>query len=150
MLGGAPQGKVIEDRIFSEYKKANPNVSLNIQMTSGFQDLYQKLLTALAGNTPPDLSRGKDYWTPQFGTRNTLVALDNYLKAEQIDPKRYNAQRWDSTQLGGKTLGAALDALPAPPVLQRDPAQGRRVRQRRTARSSRRRPGKSGASTPGS
>lgn len=104
LLGGAPQAKIINDLMVAEYKKANPNVDVTLQMMSGWQDLYQKLLTSMAGNAPPDMSRIKDYWTPQFGTRGGLIELDKYTKASGIDPKRYVAQRWDSTQVAGKTL----------------------------------------------
>ncbi len=104
LLGGAPQAKIINEMIVTEYKKANPKADVSLQMMAGWQDLYQKLLTSMAGNVPPDVSRIKDYWTPQFGTRSGIVEIDKYVKASNIDPKRYIAQRWDSTQVSGKTM----------------------------------------------
>lgn len=103
LLGGAPQGKIITDSLFADYKKSHPTTSLSLQMMASWPDLYQKLLTSMAGGTPPNMSRIKDYWTPQFGTPGSLVTLDKYMSASSFDPKRYVPQRWASTQIQGKT-----------------------------------------------
>jgi len=103
LLGGADQARIINDNIIAEYKKSNPNANVTLQMLANWQDLYQKYLTSMAGGAPPNMGRMKDYWTPQFGTRSGLVDLDKYVKSADFDPKRYAPQRWDSTQVGGKT-----------------------------------------------
>jgi len=103
LLGGAPQGKIITDQIFKTYQEKHSTVSLSLQMMANWPDLYQKLLTAMAGGTPPNMSRIKDYWTPQFGVPGSLVQLDTYMSKNSFDPKRYVQQRWTSTQVNGKT-----------------------------------------------
>lgn len=45
----------------------------------------EKLLIAMAGGTPPEVSMMQEAWIPQIGTEPTLLVLDAYLKQSKFD-----------------------------------------------------------------
>ncbi len=103
-IGGKPQADILAKDIFPGLYKQQPDIKeVHVQMLASWQDLFQKLVTALAGNAGPDLSRIKDYWTPEFAVKGVLLPLDSYL-AEQKDitSDKYGQARWDSAQWHGK------------------------------------------------
>ncbi|HLH73553.1 MAG TPA: extracellular solute-binding protein [Chloroflexota bacterium] len=103
-IGGKPQADILNNKVFPGLYQKHPDVKeIHVQMLSGWQDLFQKLVTALAGNAGPDMSRIKDYWTPEFAVKGVLLPLDSYLSQQtDITSDKYGAARWDSTQWKGK------------------------------------------------
>jgi ABC-type glycerol-3-phosphate transport system substrate-binding protein len=45
----------------------------------------EKLLIAMAGGTPPEVSMMQEAWIPQIGTESTLLVLDPFLKQSKFD-----------------------------------------------------------------
>jgi len=86
------------ENIGKDYMTANPDV----QVTWTFEDEWKtKLLTQVAGGTPPDASYTN--WTAQasLADKNTFTALDSYveatgLKREDFVISMYDASVWDN------------------------------------------------------
>jgi ABC-type glycerol-3-phosphate transport system substrate-binding protein len=49
----------------------------------------EKLLIAMAGGSPPEVSMMQEAWIPQIGTEPTLLVLDPYLKQSKLDLTDY-------------------------------------------------------------
>lgn len=104
-IGGKVQADILTGKVFPGLYQANTGVKeIQVQMLASWQDLFQKLVTALAGNSGPDFARIKDYWSPEFAVRGVLLELDSYLgKQQDITSAKYGTARWDSSQWKGKT-----------------------------------------------
>lgn len=103
-IGGKTQADILAKNVFPGLYQQHADVKeVHVQMLASWQDLFQKLVTALAGNAGPDLSRIKDYWTPEFAVKGVLLPLDGYLSQQKdITPDGYGKARWDSAQWQGK------------------------------------------------
>lgn len=104
-IGGKVQSDILTKTVFPGLYKQDPTIKgIHVQMLSGWQDLFQKLVTALAGNAGPDMARIKDYWTPEFAVKGVLLPIDSYMKQQSdITAAKYGQARWDSSAWKGKT-----------------------------------------------
>ncbi|WP_028843950.1 ABC transporter substrate-binding protein [Pseudothermotoga elfii] len=81
--------------VFSKYEQMNPQVKINVQsITQGYDD---KIITSLAGGTPPDLFMWWDY--PRLASLDVLTPLENLVDLSNIDPMlvkwvSYNGHVW--------------------------------------------------------
>ncbi|HEY8742001.1 MAG TPA: extracellular solute-binding protein [Chloroflexota bacterium] len=105
IIGGKVQADVLTGKVLPGlYQTAAGIKEIQITSLGDWQDLFTKLVTALAGNTGPDLARIKDYWSPEFAVRGVLLPLDAYLgKQQDITSEKYGTARWDSAHWKGKT-----------------------------------------------
>jgi len=75
IIGGKVQADVLTGKVLPGlYQTAAGIKEIQITSLGDWQDLFTKLVTALAGNTGPDLARIKDYWSPEFAVRGVLLA----------------------------------------------------------------------------
>ena len=83
-----------------------PNVSVKwaFQGPGDGASALEKLLIAMAGGTPPEVSMMQEAWIPQIGTESTLLVLDPYLKQSKQDLSDYIPAARAYMQFGdGKT-----------------------------------------------
>lgn len=83
-----------------------PNVSVKwaFQGPGDGASALEKLLIAMAGGTPPEVSMMQEAWIPQIGTESTLLVLDPYLKQSKQDVSDYIPAARAYMQFGdGKT-----------------------------------------------
>ncbi|HEV7215401.1 MAG TPA: extracellular solute-binding protein, partial [Chloroflexota bacterium] len=84
IIGGKVQVDELTGKVLPGlYQTAAGIKEVQVISLGSWQDLFTKLVTALAGNTGPDLARIKDYWSPEFAVRGVLLPLDAYLGKQQ-------------------------------------------------------------------
>jgi multiple sugar transport system substrate-binding protein len=106
-------GRLWEDfynqKLLPKYYADHPGVEVQLTSLASWDDQYNKLITATAGGAPPDFSRNKDFWTPDFAARGALEVMDPYLqKQADIAPEKYLKGAWSTTQWEGKTVALPL------------------------------------------
>jgi fructooligosaccharide transport system substrate-binding protein len=79
-IAGTPELDAAMDKILKQFQAENPNVSITLE-DFPFAQYFQKLSTAFAGGTGPDV-----YWidvrTAEFAKRGALLPLDKYVTDE--------------------------------------------------------------------
>jgi multiple sugar transport system permease protein len=75
------------------FHKSHPNIQLDPQTTPGTggyatQDVT-KLLAAIAGGTPPDITTLDRFTAAQFAARNALSPLDEYIETSGLDLSQF-------------------------------------------------------------
>jgi fructooligosaccharide transport system substrate-binding protein len=79
-IAGTPELDTAMDKILKQFQADNPNVTVSLE-DFPFAQYYQKLTTAFAGGSGPDV-----YWidvrTAEFAKRGALLPLDKYVTNE--------------------------------------------------------------------
>ena len=75
----SPEVKTINTVLIPRFERLHPNI--NVQAVAiPYDSLHQKLLTATAGGTLPDVVRSDIIWVPELANLGVLVPLDRQLK----------------------------------------------------------------------
>ncbi len=64
--------------IIPEFEAQHPNIKVQ-EVNVPYNQFNQKLITAIAGGSSPDLARVDIIWTPQFASMGALVPLDQSM-----------------------------------------------------------------------
>jgi len=92
-------------QLTSGFEKENPGLRVHIQAIP-WSAAHEKLLTAYAGRSTPDLCQLGNTWIPEFVTLNALEPLHDYVKSTQtIDPADYFAGIWATNEIGESLFG---------------------------------------------
>lgn len=87
------------------FMRENPGVRLYVQ-TIPWSAAHEKLITAVAGGTQPDLCQLGNTWMPEFHAMQSLAPLDSFIAASAVvKPERYFPGPWASGVFGGKVYG---------------------------------------------
>ena len=81
--GGDVDKKTYEQRLELAHNKY-PNITVKLQMSPGGEDYAQKISTAIAGGTGPDILEIAEQ-TPAFGSKNQIRALDDNIAGSKLD-----------------------------------------------------------------
>ena len=65
--------------LVAKFEKENPNIKIKPEAIA-WNAYNQKLLTAVAAGSPPDVSQVKLWWQPQLVEMGALAPLDSYIK----------------------------------------------------------------------
>lgn len=68
----------LEEKVIPAFEETHPNIKVQSQ-TVPSDDLHQKLLTAIAGETAPDVARLDIAWLPEFAALGALASLDELM-----------------------------------------------------------------------
>ncbi|AEE95240.1 ABC transporter substrate-binding protein [Mahella australiensis] len=95
------------------FNKSHPNIEMVPQSTPGTggyatQDVT-KLLAAIAGGTPPDITWLDRFTAAQFAARNALSPLDEYIEAGGLDMGQYASYAVDEIKFDGKIWALPWD-----------------------------------------
>lgn len=74
----------LEQRMLNEFRKAYPNTKVNVQLIPPDQ-LQQKMVTAYASNTAPDVWNTAPTFYYEFVKRGDLENLTPYIKRDKLD-----------------------------------------------------------------
>jgi len=99
-----PDAKIAQDGI-ATFEKLHPDIKIDVQDMS-FAAMHDKLITAIAGGQPPDVSWGLSEW---LGEMDRMGALADLTDAASTWPDR--AAIYPSV-LAGLTINGRLKALP--------------------------------------
>lgn len=75
----SPEVKTLTTVLIPMFEKANPSIKVE-QVAVPYDSLHQKLLTATAGGTLPDLVRSDIIWVPELASLGVLAPLDDQMK----------------------------------------------------------------------
>ena len=97
-FGGAVREPTM-NKIVDRFEAKNPQIDVTMQMFTGWDDLHQKSLLAIAGGNPPDVTLVKPMNLADLAERGSLLALDTYIDRDKIDTKKWFAivADYDST-----------------------------------------------------
>ena len=97
------EGEVIAP-LLPDFERRNPDIHVTLQQLP-WTAAHEKLLTAFAGNTLPDLCQLGNTWVPEFAALEALAPLDSRVATSQVVAKDYFPGIWDTNVIGRSLLG---------------------------------------------
>jgi len=113
-------GPIFTDRLqgweaaFHKFEKAHPGVEVRMLSMNVGGMSAQKLMTAIVGNSPPDVILQGRHTIADWASRDTFLALDDYIakdrsKPDGLKPEEYYPVAWDETIYKGKCYAIPND-----------------------------------------
>ncbi|MCX7018266.1 MAG: extracellular solute-binding protein [Candidatus Sumerlaeota bacterium] len=93
-------GRDTIDKLVKRYKELHPHV--NIKLLGMPWNQSQKLLTAIVGGVPPDVSMIDRPRVPQWASRNALEPLDDLIMRDNFDGSVFFKNTWDEAMYEGR------------------------------------------------
>jgi multiple sugar transport system substrate-binding protein len=98
------EGEVVAELV-REFERAHPGTHVEVQ-TLPWSAAHEKLLTAFAGDTTPDLCQLGNTWIPEFVALGALRSLDADIAGSQsVEPGDYFPGIWATNRIDGKVYG---------------------------------------------
>ena len=97
------EGEVVRE-LLRDFERTNPGIRLDIQGLP-WTAAHEKLLTAFAGDSTPDLCQLGNTWIPEFAALEALEPLDARVAAAAIPRDDYFSGIWETNVIDGKLLG---------------------------------------------
>jgi len=98
------EGEVVAE-LLAEYERAHPGIRVEVQQLP-WSAAHEKLLTAYAGDSTPDLCQLGNTWIPEFVALGALTPLDAYVaESSTIDAADYFPGIWATNRVDGKLYG---------------------------------------------
>lgn len=99
-----PEVKHLERVIIPAFEKSHPGIVVK-DVTIPYDDLHQKLVTAVAGGQLPDLVRSDIIWVPELANLGVLQPLDQVMPdfkkfAEKVFPGPLETNYWKGHYYG--------------------------------------------------
>lgn len=91
-------------KLLPAFEREHPEIRVNVQQIPWIA-AHEKLLTAFAGSSLPDVCQLGNTWIPEFSSLGALEPLDTLLKEEQINPSSFFEGPWNSNVVDGITYG---------------------------------------------
>ena len=127
------EGEVVA-QLLPEFERTHPGIRVEVQQLP-WTAAHEKLLTAFAGDSTPDICQLGNTWIPEFVALGALEPLDRYVADSRWStPRDYFAGIWDTNIVGGQAVWRALVRRYAAAVLSARPARASRVMRRRRDR----------------
>lgn len=116
------EGEIVAQMI-PEFERLNPGIRVEIQQLP-IISAHEKLLTAFAGDSLPDVCAIGNTWIPEFALLNALQPLDPRIAATpSLQVQDYFTGAWDSGVIGGKVYAVPWYVETRLPFYRRDIAQ---------------------------
>ena len=97
------EGEVVAELV-PEFERTHPGVRVEVQQLP-WSAAHEKLLTAFAGDSTPDLCQLGNTWIPEFAALNALEPLDARVASSGIAPDDYFSGIWDTNRVGDTLYG---------------------------------------------
>lgn len=97
------EGKKITE-LAHEFEKQNPGVEVVIQAIP-WGAAHEKLITAVAGESTPDVCQLGTTWVSEFEAMKVLLPLDDFLPHSSLKPDQFYENAWKISWIGGKLYG---------------------------------------------
>jgi multiple sugar transport system substrate-binding protein len=98
------EGEVVVDLV-REFERAHPGIRVNVQQLP-WTAAHEKLLTAFAGGTTPDICQLGNTWIPDFVALKALEPLEGYVATSSVvQADDYFAGIWDTNRVDGSLYG---------------------------------------------
>ena len=91
--------------LIPEFERQNPGIRVRVQMIP-WTAAHEKLLTAYAGNSLPDICQLGNTWIPEFTLLRAIEPLDSWIKASKsIRPENYFPGIWETNKIDSVLYG---------------------------------------------
>lgn len=98
------EGEYVQ-QLLPGFERENPGIRVKVQQIP-WTAAHEKLLTAFAGNSLPDVCQLGNTWIPEFSMLNALESLDPWIgQSRDIRPENYFAGIWETNVVGGFLYG---------------------------------------------
>lgn len=88
-----------------EFEKLNPGIKVKVQAIP-WTAAHEKLITAYASDTTPDIVQLGNTWIPEFVALNSLEDLDTWIRnSKSIKEKNFFPGIWKTNIIDGKVYG---------------------------------------------
>ena len=100
----SPEVQTLEDVLIPRFEEMHPDVDVE-SVPVPYDELHQKLVTAVAGGQLPDLVRSDIIWVPELADLGVLVPLDEAMPdfqalADQMFPGPLATNAWEDHYYG--------------------------------------------------
>jgi len=109
-MGGEAE---VVGQLLPEFRARHPGIDVRIQQVP-FTTAHEKLLTAYAGDSLPDLCQLGNTWLPEFAALDAIEPLDARIAASSIPLDDYYAGVLDTNRMPGATAADAPRLLGLP------------------------------------
>jgi multiple sugar transport system substrate-binding protein len=91
--------------LMPEFERQNPTIKVKVQMIP-WQAAHEKLLTAYAGNSLPDMCQLGNTWVPEFHLLNAIENLSSYIEQSRaVNPANFFSGIWDTYVMDSAVYG---------------------------------------------
>ncbi len=104
----SPEFEALTNEVIPAFNKRYPNVKIDAQAIP-YDDLRQKLLTAIARGQTPDLLRADIIWVPEFAELGALAKLDELMPDFEAYKERFYPGPLATNYYRGHYYGLPLD-----------------------------------------
>jgi multiple sugar transport system substrate-binding protein len=92
-------------KLMPEFERRNPGITVRVQMIP-WNAAHEKLLTAFAGRSLPDMGQIGNTWVPEFHLLNAIENLDPWIaRSDMVQESSYFAGIWDTNVLESNVFG---------------------------------------------
>ncbi len=97
------EGTVI-GRMAEKFEEEYPDIKVNTQAIP-WDAAHERMLTAVVGRVPPDVSQMGTTWIAEFQSMNAFEPLDDYIKESELKPKHFFESTYNIGEIDGKNYG---------------------------------------------
>ena len=113
------EGEVVA-RLLPEFERQHPDIHVDLQIVP-WLSAHEKLLTAFAGESLPDVSPIGNTWIPEFAALGALEPLDDEIAATPgFDQADFFPGVWDTGVIGGRAYAVPWYVETRLPFYRRD------------------------------
>ncbi|MBD8897807.1 sugar ABC transporter substrate-binding protein [Rhodanobacter sp. DHG33] len=99
-----PEGEAVGS-LLPDFERAHPDIHVEVQQLP-LSAAHQKLLTAIAGDTTPDMAQLGNTWLPEMVTLHALAPLQQRVAGSAaVAPADYFASIWTTNLSDGRLYG---------------------------------------------
>lgn len=102
------EGKALQD-IVDRFNQTHKDLQIKTLSTGDFDNHHNKLLTAISGGTPPDVSVVSSDYLPEWVYNGALLPLDGYIKQSKFKLSDFYPITVKLGQVEGKTYALSLN-----------------------------------------
>ena len=96
---------LVAQQLIAGFERLHPDIRVEVQQLP-WAAAHAKLLTAVAGDTTPDVCQMGNTWIPEMVALHVLVPLDTRIAGSRlIRPADYFRGIWDSNVIDGRVYG---------------------------------------------
>ena len=97
------EGEVVT-ALLPEFERTHPGIRVDVQQLP-WTAAHEKLLTAFAGDSTPDVCQLGNTWIPEFAALGALQPLDASLGASSVDRRDFFSGIWETNIVGDHVYG---------------------------------------------
>ncbi|MFZ5516906.1 MAG: sugar ABC transporter substrate-binding protein [Candidatus Zhuqueibacterota bacterium] len=97
------EGQVISE-IINKFHELHPNIHVKVQAIP-WGAAHEKLLTATAGHSTPDVCQLGNTWISEFNAIDAIIPLDTLIQHSTIQADRFFPGVWNTNTIGDRVYG---------------------------------------------